>query len=134
MPIDDPMIPDHDSRRRSVLRGVLATGCALGVPGLWGCKQKPPPAEPETGAAAPESGMPPPPEMPSSTAEPSSPETSPASDGKMSKEAAQYQEQPKGDQQCSNCMQFLADSNTCKLVEGSISPEGWCILWVKKEA
>jgi hypothetical protein len=26
-------------------------------------------------------------------------------------------------------MHFIAESNTCKLVEGKISPEGWCIIW-----
>lgn len=118
-----------------MLRGVRATGCALGLPVLWGCKQKAPPAEPATtGAAPPASDMPLAPEMPSSTAATPSTETSPASSAKMSKEAAQYQEQPKADQQCSNCMQFLADSNTCTLVEGPINPQGWCILWVKQPA
>lgn len=132
MPIDEPMIPDHDPRRRSVLRGVLAAGCALGVPGLWGCEQKAPPAGPAaTGAAAPASGTP---SSTAPTAPASSPETPPASSAKVSKEAAQYQEQPKADQQCSNCMQFLADSNTCKLVEGPISPQGWCSLWAKQPA
>jgi hypothetical protein len=26
-------------------------------------------------------------------------------------------------------MHFIADSNTCKLVEGTVSPEGWCVIW-----
>jgi len=29
-------------------------------------------------------------------------------------------------------MNFIAESNTCKLVEGQISPDGWCVLWAKK--
>ncbi len=44
----------------------------------------------------------------------------------------QYQAQPKGEQKCSGCLNFIAESNTCKLVDGQISPDGWCSLWVKK--
>ena len=44
----------------------------------------------------------------------------------------QYQTQPKGEQKCSGCMHFIAESNTCKLVEGQISPDGWCTLWAQK--
>lgn len=51
----------------------------------------------------------------------------------MSKEQVQYQEQPKGDQKCSTCNNFIAESNTCKLVEGQINPNGWCTLWVLKQ-
>lgn len=50
---------------------------------------------------------------------------------KMSQVAARYQAQPKGDRSCSNCTNFIAESKSCKLVEGSISPEGWCNLWSK---
>lgn len=80
----------HNHPRRMVLRGLLATGCALCLPRL-----------------------------------------SLAQAGKMNKAQAQYQDQPKGDQKCSNCMHFIAP-NSCLLVEGNISPEGWCMLWVKK--
>ena len=27
---------------------------------------------------------------------------------------------------------FIAESGSCKLVEGKISPDGWCTLWAKK--
>ena len=50
---------------------------------------------------------------------------------KASKEAMKYQEQPKGDQKCSNCLQFVAP-DSCKVVDGKISPDGYCIAWVKK--
>ena len=50
---------------------------------------------------------------------------------KASKAAMQYQDKPKGDQQCSNCMHFIPN-NGCAIVEGTISPQGWCIAWVKK--
>jgi hypothetical protein len=51
---------------------------------------------------------------------------------KVPQASVQYQAKPKGEQKCSNCMNFIAESNTCKLVEGKISPDGWCILWAKK--
>ena len=50
---------------------------------------------------------------------------------KASKDAMKYQDQPNKDQKCSNCMQFVAP-DSCKVVEGKISPEGYCIAWVKK--
>jgi hypothetical protein len=50
---------------------------------------------------------------------------------KASKEALKYQDKPNGDQKCSNCMQF-EPPGSCKLVEGAISPNGYCIAWVKK--
>ena len=51
---------------------------------------------------------------------------------KMSQQSVAYQESPKGDQQCSNCSLFQAPTNTCTLVDGNISPTGWCKFWVKK--
>jgi len=50
---------------------------------------------------------------------------------KASKAAMKYQDKPNGDQKCSNCLQFVAP-DTCKVVEGKISPDGYCIAWVKK--
>lgn len=56
----------------------------------------------------------------------------PAASDKLAKTVVQYQSQPKGAQQCALCQHFVAESNTCRLVEGPISPTGWCVLWVKK--
>ncbi len=50
---------------------------------------------------------------------------------KATKEAMKYQDKPSGDKQCSNCSQFVAP-NSCKIVEGAVSPSGYCIAWVKK--
>jgi hypothetical protein len=50
----------------------------------------------------------------------------------LSQASVQYQDQPKGDQKCDGCLHFIAESNTCKVVEGQISPNGWCILWIQK--
>jgi hypothetical protein len=50
---------------------------------------------------------------------------------KVSKEAMKYQDKPNGDKQCSNCLQFVPPGS-CKVVEGTISPNGYCLAWVKK--
>jgi len=57
--------------------------------------------------------------------------TQPAAAGSMTQKAAGYQPTPKGDQRCDNCTLFVAPSS-CKLVEGDISPSGWCRLYQKK--
>lgn len=50
---------------------------------------------------------------------------------KASKAAMKYQDKPNGDQKCSSCLQFEPPSS-CKVVEGPVKPEGYCIAWVKK--
>jgi hypothetical protein len=50
---------------------------------------------------------------------------------KASKEAMKYQDKPNGDQRCDNCLQFVAPAS-CKVVDGVIKPNGYCIAWVKK--
>jgi hypothetical protein len=50
---------------------------------------------------------------------------------KMSQADAKYQGTPKGGQRCDGCMLFQPP-NACKVVQGEISPSGWCQLFVKK--
>lgn len=50
---------------------------------------------------------------------------------KVSQATAQYQSSPKNGQQCSTCSHFQAPSS-CEVVDGSISPSGWCALYTKK--
>lgn len=50
---------------------------------------------------------------------------------KMNQKSVAYQDTPKDDQRCSNCSLFQ-EPNACTLVDGDISPEGWCKFWVKK--
>ena len=50
---------------------------------------------------------------------------------KASKEAMKYQDKPNGDMKCSACLQFEPPAS-CKVVDGKISPDGYCIAWVKK--
>jgi len=50
---------------------------------------------------------------------------------KMPKNVAQYQDTPKNGEKCVDCVHFV-EGGQCKLVEGEISPEGWCTLFSAK--
>ena len=50
---------------------------------------------------------------------------------KASQEAMQYHDKPNGDKRCSNCLSFIPPSG-CAIVEGTVSPNGYCIAWAKK--
>ena len=91
--------------RRTVLRAALAAGCGLWIPLVL--------AADDTKKGTGES-------------------STPAMAKKVSQASVKYQAKPKGEQKCSTCMNFIAASNTCKLVEGQVSAEGWCSLWAKK--
>ena len=102
--------------RRVVLRGALALGCGICLPiAFSGCDSKKgansgastPGAAGSGGAAAPAAV-------------------------KVSQASVQYQTQPKGELKCKDCANFIAASSTCKVVEGQISPDGWCTMWTKK--
>ena len=54
-----------------------------------------------------------------------------AASNKMSPKAMQYRPSPNGNQRCDNCANFQAPG-ACKLVDGAISPVGWCILYRSK--
>jgi hypothetical protein len=61
-----------------------------------------------------------------------------AQTAKSSKAVAKYQDKPNGDKKCSNCNLFIPGKTptadgTCTVVEGSISPEAYCILYSRKE-
>jgi hypothetical protein len=60
-----------------------------------------------------------------------------AAQAKASKQAMKYQEHPNNGQECASCLQFIPGANakangTCKVVDGPINPQGWCIAYVKK--
>lgn len=104
--------------RRLVLRGALAMGCSLFLPiSLSGCDAK-------KGAKSSDAAVVNPPATSNDSATPATP-------GKVSQANVHYQAQPKGEQKCGGCLHFEAGSGTCKLVEGQVSPEGWCDLWAK---
>jgi hypothetical protein len=52
---------------------------------------------------------------------------------KMSKSDAKYQDKPQGNQRCDLCRFFQAP-NQCQVVQGDISPSGWCTLFAAKNA
>jgi hypothetical protein len=54
-----------------------------------------------------------------------------AAQTKIDQAAAKYQDQPKGQQRCDTCANF-EPPNACKIVQGNISPNGWCQLWAAK--
>ena len=50
---------------------------------------------------------------------------------KVPQSAVHYQASPKNGQDCDDCANFVSPGG-CKLVDGAISPKGWCRLWVKR--
>ena len=44
---------------------------------------------------------------------------------KMSKKEAEYQDSPKDIRMCATCTLF-EPPRSCKVVEGDVSPSGWC--------
>lgn len=54
-----------------------------------------------------------------------------AASTKLTQKASRYQATPKGKARCDNCTQWQPPSS-CKIVEGTISPSGWCLFYVKK--
>jgi hypothetical protein len=48
---------------------------------------------------------------------------------KISKKAVAYQDHPDGDKRCEKCAQFQPP-DACKMVEGPISPQGSCRIFV----
>ena len=51
---------------------------------------------------------------------------------KISKAAVAYQDQPNGDKRCDKCAQFQAP-DACKVVEGPISPQGSCRIFMLRQ-
>ncbi len=56
---------------------------------------------------------------------------------KATKAAMKYQDKPNGEKKCSKCTFFIAGktataNGTCQIVEGSISPQGYCIAYSPK--
>lgn len=57
--------------------------------------------------------------------------SSAAAGSKFSQRMAKYQPTPKGAQHCDNCTQ-IQPPDACGVVEGKISPSGWCFLYAHK--
>jgi hypothetical protein len=50
---------------------------------------------------------------------------------KVTQTVVQYQKQPKNGQMCSTCVNFEPPS-ACKIVQGTIDPNGWCLVYAPK--
>jgi len=50
---------------------------------------------------------------------------------KLAQKTVNYQDKPRGKAQCNNCSQWQSPA-ACKLVDGSISPSGWCSVYAPK--
>jgi hypothetical protein len=48
---------------------------------------------------------------------------------KISQKAVAYQDHPEGDKRCDKCVQFQPPDG-CKMVEGTINPQGSCRIFV----
>ena len=47
---------------------------------------------------------------------------------KYSKERVGYRDQPYEGRTCAKCVLYAGDGN-CAIVEGQVSPDGWCMQW-----
>ncbi|MFI5012349.1 MAG: high-potential iron-sulfur protein [Hyphomicrobiales bacterium] len=56
--------------------------------------------------------------------------SSPAMASKIPQSAVAYRSTPNAAQHCDNCRLWEAP-NACKTVDGTISPQGWCRIYVK---
>jgi hypothetical protein len=62
-----------------------------------------------------------------------------AAEAKASKALLKYQTTPNNGHKCSQCSFFIPGSSpkadgTCKIVDGSISPTGWCTAFSAKSS
>jgi hypothetical protein len=55
------------------------------------------------------------------------------SSSQLRKQDVRYQDQPKGTQRCATCKNFVGP-NVCRVVQGSVNPTGWCLLFQAKAA
>jgi High potential iron-sulfur protein len=51
---------------------------------------------------------------------------------KIAQTMVQYQDTPKDGNKCDTCVNWEAP-NSCKIVSGKISPNGWCIAYAPME-
>ncbi len=54
-----------------------------------------------------------------------------SAEAKMAQAGVAYQTEPKDGKQCSQC-NFFIEPNACKVVDGEITPTGYCKLYNKK--
>lgn len=59
-----------------------------------------------------------------------SPRRAVAGSSKLDQRSAAYQPNPKGNARCDGCVQWQGP-DACKVVQGTISPNGWCVLFAR---
>lgn len=55
--------------------------------------------------------------------------------GSASKEDFYYQDHPKDGKNCATCAAFSPDgagTGSCKIIAGSVAPNGWCMAWSRR--
>lgn len=52
---------------------------------------------------------------------------------KAAQSLVQYRDKPNGAAKCVGCANFVAP-NSCKVVAGTVDPNGWCLLYVPKKS
>jgi hypothetical protein len=50
---------------------------------------------------------------------------------KLAQNIVQYQQTPKDGNKCSLCVNWVPP-NACKIVDGTINPQGWCVAFAPK--
>lgn len=120
----------YNQDRRRVLHCATAVGFTLVVPSISGCNSRDsgslPREQRESGQQSIPGGSVGAATQPGATQGPEEQAVA-----KITKSQAKYQDSPNNDQSCANCVHFIAGSNTCRLVDGPISSDGWCSLWSK---
>ncbi len=53
-----------------------------------------------------------------------------AAEAKATKAAVHYRDRPKGMQMCHMCKFYISSGGACQVVDGKISPMGWCDLYI----
>ena len=54
--------------------------------------------------------------------------TSSPAQAKVPQKVVNYQPTPRGNQSCATCGLFVPQTS-CKLVDGTVAPQGWCTLY-----
>jgi hypothetical protein len=63
--------------------------------------------------------------------------STPSAAAKLGKSDLNYQDHPKDGKRCADCAVFIFDpkepAGACKVVNGPISPDGWCVAFSPKD-
>ena len=60
------------------------------------------------------------------------PSTTPSPDKKYTKPEVRFEHPANGRDRCSDCIHYLPDTRSCKIVRGHIEPGDWCNKFKRK--